>query len=39
MIEYCLKASGMPQDLKYIAVVESGFKNATSKAGAQGFGN
>lgn len=37
MIEYCLKASGMPQDLKYIAVVESGFKNATSKAGAQGF--
>jgi hypothetical protein len=37
LIEYCLKASGMPADLKYIPIVESGFKNLTSTAGAQGF--
>jgi hypothetical protein len=37
IIEYYLKASGMPQDLKYIPIIESGFRNATSKAGAQGF--
>lgn len=36
-IEYCLRASGMPQDLKYIPIVESGFSNATSRVGAQGF--
>jgi membrane-bound lytic murein transglycosylase D len=36
-IEYCLRVSGMPEDLKYIPIVESGFRNATSKAGAQGF--
>jgi membrane-bound lytic murein transglycosylase D len=36
-IEYCLRAAGMPQDLKYIPIVESGFRNATSSAGAQGF--
>jgi hypothetical protein len=37
MIEYCLKACNMPDDLKYIPIIESGFKNVTSKAGAHGF--
>ena len=37
IIEYYLKATGMPQDLKYIPIIESGFRNATSQAGAQGF--
>lgn len=37
MIEYILQKCNMPLDLKYIPIVESGFKNATSKAGAQGF--
>lgn len=37
MIEYLLKQCNMPDDLKYIPVVESGFKNARSSAGAQGF--
>jgi membrane-bound lytic murein transglycosylase D len=37
IIEYYLKAAGMPQDLKYIPIIESGFRNATSSAGAQGF--
>src|SRR5437764_2780583 len=27
----------MPDDLKYIPIVESGFKDATSSAGARGF--
>lgn len=37
IIEYYLKAAGMPQDLKYIPIIESGFRNATSRVGAQGF--
>jgi membrane-bound lytic murein transglycosylase D len=37
MIEYVLKKCNMPDDLKYIPIVESGFRNATSKVGAQGF--
>lgn len=37
MIEYLLKQCNMPDDLKYIPIVESGFKNARSVAGAQGF--
>jgi membrane-bound lytic murein transglycosylase D len=37
MIEYYLRASGLPEDLKYIPIVESGFRNATSPVGAQGF--
>lgn len=37
IIEYYLKVAGMPQDLKYIPIIESGFRNATSSAGAQGF--
>ena len=37
IIEYYLKAAGMPDDLKYIPIIESGFRNATSQVGAQGF--
>ena len=37
IIEYYLKKAGMPLDLKYIPIVESGFRNATSPVGAQGF--
>lgn len=37
LIEYYLKATNLPDDLKYIPIVESGFRNASSKAGAQGF--
>lgn len=37
MIEYLLKRCNMPDDLKYIPIVESGFTNATSTAGARGF--
>lgn len=37
MIEYCLKKSNMPEDLKYIPIIESGFRNAASPKGAQGF--
>jgi hypothetical protein len=37
MVEYYLKAANMPADLKYIPIVESGFTNATSKVGAQGY--
>lgn len=37
MIEYILKQCNMPDDLKYIPIVESGFRNARSSAGAQGF--
>lgn len=37
LIEYYLKATNLPADLKYIPIVESGFRNATSKVGAQGF--
>ena len=35
-IEYILKKTGLPMDLKYLPVIESGFINASSKAGAQG---
>ncbi|WP_158070030.1 lytic transglycosylase domain-containing protein [Cnuella takakiae] len=37
MVEYYLKAANMPGDLKYIPIVESGFLQARSSAGAQGF--
>ncbi|MEO6932119.1 MAG: lytic transglycosylase domain-containing protein [Chitinophagaceae bacterium] len=37
IIEYYLKLAGMPDDLKYIPIIESGFRNATSQVGAQGF--
>lgn len=35
--EQYLSRHGLPMDLKYIPVVESGFTNATSHAGAAGF--
>lgn len=36
-VEYYLHATGLPEDFKYLAIVESGFKNAVSGAGAAGF--
>ncbi len=37
VIEPILKEEGVPEDLKYVPLVESGFKNVTSPAGAKGF--
>jgi membrane-bound lytic murein transglycosylase D len=37
MIESYLREIGLPEDLKYIAIVESGFINAISSAGARGI--
>lgn len=37
VIEYYLRASNLPEDFKYLPIVESGFLNQTSKAGAGGF--
>jgi membrane-bound lytic murein transglycosylase D len=37
VIEPILKRNGIPEDFKYIAVVESGFTNVVSPAGATGF--
>lgn len=36
-IEDYLKKNNLPEDLKYIPIVESGFQNLTSSAGAGGF--
>ncbi len=36
-VEYYLRATNLPEDFKYLAIVESGFVNATSSAGAGGF--
>lgn len=36
-IEKILAEKGVPSDFKYLALVESGFKNETSPAGATGF--
>jgi len=36
-VEYYLHETNIPEDFKYLAIVESGFKNATSSAGAAGF--
>ena len=36
-IEPILKKYGIPEDFKYLAVIESGLTNATSPAGAKGF--
>ena len=36
-VEYYLRETGLPEDFKYLAIVESGFKNAVSSAGAAGF--
>lgn len=37
LIEYYLRETNLPEDLKYIPIVESGFINATSRVGAQGI--
>ncbi len=37
MIEPILKAEGVPDDMKYIAVIESGLTNVVSPAGATGY--
>jgi len=36
-VEYFLHETRLPEDFKYLAIVESGFKNAVSSAGAAGF--
>ena len=37
MIERILEEEGIPDDFKYMAVIESGLENVTSPAGAKGF--
>ena len=37
IVEYYLRATNLPEDFKYLAIVESGFINAISSAGAGGF--
>jgi hypothetical protein len=37
IIEHILKQNGIPDDFKYLAVIESGLSNVTSPAGAVGF--
>ena len=37
MIERILKEEGVPDDFKYLAVIESGLENVNSPAGAKGF--
>lgn len=37
IIEPILEKNGIPQDFKYLAVIESGLTNAVSPAGAKGF--
>lgn len=37
LIESILKDEGLPNDIKYLAVAESGLSQATSPAGAKGF--
>ena len=37
VIEPILKEKGIPDDFKYVAVIESGLTNAVSPAGARGF--
>ncbi|MFK7750334.1 MAG: lytic transglycosylase domain-containing protein [Kordia sp.] len=37
VIEPILKEYGIPDDFKYLAVIESGLQNVTSPAGARGF--
>ena len=36
-VEYYLRETGLPEDFKYLPIVESGFQNAESSAGAAGF--
>jgi len=37
MIEKILAENGVPDDFKYLALIESGLRNVTSPAGAKGF--
>ena len=37
LIEPILKSYGIPDDFKYLALIESGLQNVTSPAGAKGF--
>lgn len=37
IIESILKKNGIPEDFKYLSVIESGLTNAVSPAGARGF--
>ncbi|MAR97520.1 MAG: murein transglycosylase [Formosa sp.] len=37
IIEPILKSNGIPDDFKYLALIESGLQNVTSPAGAKGF--
>ena len=37
IIEPILEKNGIPNDFKYLAVIESGLQNVTSPAGAKGF--
>ena len=37
IIEPILEKNGIPNDFKYLAVIESGLQNVTSPAGARGF--
>jgi hypothetical protein len=37
VIEMYLEKTGLPDDFKYLAIVESGFKNVVSSAGAAGY--
>lgn len=37
VIEPILESYGIPEDFKYLAVIESGLQNVTSPAGAKGF--
>lgn len=37
MIEQILKKNNIPDDFKYLAVIESGLRNVTSPAGAKGY--
>ena len=36
-IESCLRKNGIPEDFKYLPIIESGFANLSSNAGARGF--
>lgn len=36
-IEACLRKNGIPEDFKYLPIVECGFNNTSSTAGARGF--
>jgi len=37
VVEPILKKNGIPEDFKYLALIESGFENVRSYAGAEGF--